>query len=161
MSRKLTRVDKEKFIEESLVKLTDEQKKIVIGTTNIDAQYTKTQRYIRMQKDSQKQEKKYLLELAMKYRHILEGLSCLDEKRWTDEKKIKAFTGILEDYCSKGVKLVEENNRVHLECLMLQRDQLKKKYEDEQAKLDKEIKKLKNMLGNGVNSVTTEVSLIQ
>lgn len=161
MSRKLTRVDKEKFIEESLVRLTDEQKKIVIGTNNIDAQYTKTQRYIRIQKDNQKQEKKHLLDLATKYRHILEGLSCLDEKRWTDEKKIKAFTDILEDYCSKGVKLVEESNRMHLECLMLQRDQLKMKYEDEQAKLDKEIKKLKDMLGDSVNSVTTEVSLIQ
>lgn len=139
MSRKLTRVDKEKFIEESLVKLTDEQKKIVLETTNHDARYDKVRRYLRIQNEGQKKEKKYLLDLATKYRHILEGLSCLDEKCWTDEKKIKAFTDILEDYCSKGVKLVEENNRIHLECLILQRDQLKKKYEDEQAKLDKEI----------------------
>ncbi len=161
MSRKLTCVDKEKFIEESLVKLTDEQKKIVIGTTNIDAQYTKTQRYIRMQKDSQKQEKKYLLELAMKYRHILEGLFCLDEKRWTDEKKIKAFTDVLESYCDKGVELVEANYRRRLENLINQREQCQKKYADELDRYDKEIKNLEVMLGDSVNSVTTEVSLIQ
>ena len=139
MSRKLTRVDKEKFIEESLVKLTDEQKKIVLETTNHDARYDKVRRYLRIQNEGQKKEKKYLLELATKYRHILDGLDCLDQKLWTDEKKIKAFTDVLEDYCEKGVKLVDENNRIHLECLILQRDQLKKKYEDEQAKLDKEI----------------------
>ena len=89
MSRKLTSVDKENVIKTSLVKLTDEQKKIVLGTTNIDAQYAKLQRYLRMQKDKQKEEHKYLLDLASKYRHILEGLDCLDNRLWTDEKKIK------------------------------------------------------------------------
>ena len=79
MSRKLTRVDKEKFIEESLVKLTDEQKKIVLETTNHDARYDKVRRYLRIQNEGQKKEKKYLLELATKYRHILDGLDCLDQ----------------------------------------------------------------------------------
>lgn len=161
MSRKLTCVDKEKFIEESLVKLTDEQKKIVLETTNHDARYDKVRRYLRIQNEGQKKEKKYLLELATKYRHILEGLDCLDQKLWTDEKKIKAFTKILDDYCEKGVKLVEANNRRRLENLICQREQCQKKYDDEMDRYDKEIKKLEVMLGDSVNSVTTEVSLIQ
>lgn len=161
MSRKLTRVDKEKFIEESLVKLTDEQKKIVLETTNHDARYDKVRRYLRIQNEGQKKEKKYLLELATKYRHILEGLDCLDQKLWTDEKKIKAFTKILDDYCEKGVKLVDANNRRRLENLIGQREQCQKKYADELDRYDKEIKKLEVMLGDNVNSVTTEMSLIQ
>lgn len=143
------------------MKLTDEQKKIVLETTNHDARYDKVRRYLRIQNEGQKKEKKYLLELATKYRHILEGLDCLDQKLWTDEKKIKAFTKILDDYCEKGVKLVEANNRRRLENLICQREQCQKKYDDEMDRYDKEIKKLEVMLGDSVNSVTTEVSLIQ
>lgn len=161
MSRKLTRVDKEKFIEESLVKLTDEQKKIVLETTNHDARYDKVRRYLRIQNEGQKQLKKHLLDLATKYRHILDGLDCLDQKLWTDEKKIKAFTDVLESYCNKGVELVEANYRRRLENLINQREQCQKKYADELDRYDKEIKNLEVMLGDGVNSVTTEVSLIQ
>lgn len=161
MSRKLTRVDKEKFIEASLEKLTDEQKKIVLETANHDARYDKVRRYLRIQNEGQKQLKKHLLDLATKYRHILEGLDCLDQKLWTDEKRIKAFTKILDEYCEKGVKLVEANNRRRLENLICQREQCQKKYDDEMDRYDKEIKKLEVMLGDSVNSVTTEVSLIQ
>ena len=161
MSRKLTSVDKEKFIEESLVKLTDEQKKIVLETANHDARYDKVRRYLRIQNEGQKQMKKHLLDLATKYRHILEGLDCLDQKLWTDEKKIKAFTDVLDSYCEKGVELVNANNRRRLENLIGQREQCQKKYADELDRYDNEIKKLKDMLGDGVKSVTTEVSLIQ
>lgn len=146
MSKKLTSEDKVKFIETSLVKLTDAEKKVVMRSPYIDKQYTNVQRYLRQHKDSSKQEQKYLLDLATKYRDILEGLSCLDEKRWTDEKKIRAFSDLLDSYCDKCVKLVEDNNRKHLERLMLQRDQLKKNYEDEQAKLDKEIAIFEDLL---------------
>ena len=161
MSRKLTCVDKEKFIEESLVKLTDEQKKIVLETANQDARYDKVRRYLRIQNEGQKQLKKHLLDLATKYRHILDGLDCLDQKLWTDEKKIKAFTDVLESYCDKGVELVEANYRRRLENLINQREQCQKKYADELDRYDKEIKNLEVMLGDGVKSVTTEVSLIQ
>ena len=162
MSRKLTCVDKEKFIEESLVKLTDEQKKIVLETANHDARYDKVRRYLRIQNEGQKKEKKYLLELATKYRHILEGLDCLDQKLWTDEKKIKAFTKILDDYCEKGVKLVEANYRRRLENLINQREQCQKKYADEMKRYDKEIEEIKMRIGDrdSANTVTTEVSLI-
>ena len=163
MSKKLTSEDKERYIETSLSKLNEEQKKVVLGTTNIDAQYTKLQRYIRMQKDKQKEEHKYLLDLASKYRHILEGLDCLDNQLWTDEKKIKTFTAILDGYCEKGVELVEANNRRRLEHLISQREQCQKKYADEMKRYDKEIEEMKMRIGyrDSANAVTTEVSLIQ
>ena len=150
MSKKLTSEDKVKFIETSLTKLTDEQKNIVLGTNNIDAQYTKVLRYIRIKNDSLKQERNYLLDLAAKYRNILEGLDCLDKKLWTDEKKIKEFTDVLETYCEKGVKLVEDSYRKHLERLRLQREQRRKEYEAEQAKYDKEINELEEKLGDKI-----------
>ena len=129
---------------------------------SIDAQYTKVQRYIRIKNDSQKQERHHLLDLATKYCHILEGLDCLDQKLWTDEKKIKAFTDILDAYCDKGVKLVEDNNRKHLERLKAQRAQRQKEYEAEQAKYDKEIEELEISLGVRPcpKVVNAEVSLI-
>lgn len=160
MSRKLTSVDKEKFIEESLVKLTDEQKKIVLETTNHDARYDKVRRYLRIQNETQKKERKCLLELATKYRHILDGLDCLDQKLWTDEEKITAFTDILEGYCEKGVELVDANNRRRLETLLSLREQCQREYADKLDRYDKEIKELKETLGDSVNTVTTEVSFI-
>lgn len=150
MSKKLTSEDKVKFIETSLTKLTDEQKNIVLGTNNVDAQYTKVLRYIRIKNDSLKQERNYLLDLASQYRNILEGLDCLDKKLWTDEKKIKEFTDVLETYCEKGVKLVEDSYRKHLERLRLQREQRRKEYEAEQAKYDKEINELEEKLGDRI-----------
>lgn len=163
MSKKLTSEDKKRYIETSLGKLSEQQKKVVFGTTNIDAQYDKVKRYIRMQKDNQKQENKYLLDLATKYRHILEGLDCLDNRLWTDEKKIKAFTATLDGYCDKGVKLVEDNNRRRLEHLISQREQCQKKYADEMKRYDKEIEEIKMRIGDrdSADTVTTEVSLIQ
>ena len=85
----------------------------------------------------------------------------MTKKLWTDEKKIKAFTDVLDSYCEKGVELVNANNRRRLENLIGQREQCQKKYADELDRYDNEIKKLKDMLGDGVKSVTTEVSLIQ
>ena len=147
MSKKLTSRDKRKFIDASLVKLTDSQKKIVLETSNLDAQYDKVRRYLRLLSDSHKQEKQLLLDLATKYRTILDGLDCIDNRLWTDEKKIKSFSDMLEGYCDKCVKLVEDNNRKHLERLKLQREQLKKKYETEQVQLDKEIAEFMNRVG--------------
>lgn len=139
MSKKLTSEDKKKFIETSLAKLTDRQKQIVIETSNLDAQYDKVRRYLRLLSDSQKHERLYLLTLANKYRTILDGLDCIDNRLWTDEKKIKAFSDLLDCYCDKCVELVEDNKRKHLERLKLQREQLLKKCKDEQVRLDKEI----------------------
>lgn len=147
MSKKLTSGDKRKFIETSLVKLTDGQKKIVLETSNLDAQYDKVRRYLRLLSDSHKQEKQLLLNLATKYRTILDGLDCIDNRLWTDENKITDFGRLLDGYCDKCNKLVEDNNRKHLERLMQQREQLKKKYETEQAQLDKKIAEFKKKMG--------------
>ena len=147
MSKKLTSEDKKKFIETSLVKLNDDQKKIVLETSNLDARYDKVRRYLRLLSDSHKQEIHYLLDLATKYRYILEGLDCIDNKLWTDEKKITDFGRFLDGYCDKCNKLVEDNNRMHLEQLMQQRELLKKRYETEQAQLDKKIAEFKKKMG--------------
>ena len=146
MSKKLTSGDKRKFIDASLVKLTDSQKKIVLETSNLDAQYDKVRRYLRLLSDSHKQEKQLLLDLATKYRTILDGLDCIDNRLWTDEKKIKSFSDMLEGYCDKCVKLVEDNNRKHLERLKMQREQHRKEYEEAQARYDKEIAALEEKL---------------
>ena len=146
MSKKLTSDDKKKFIDTSLAKLTDSQKKIIIETSNLDAQYDKVRRYLRLLSESQKQERQHLLTLANKYRTILDGLDCIDNRLWTDEKKIKAFSDLLDSYCDKCVKLIDENNRKHLERLIFQRAQLKKKYETEQSQLDKEIAEFKKKI---------------
>ena len=147
MSKKLTIEDKKKFIETSLVKLTNDQKKIVLGTSNLDARYDKVRRYLRLLSDSHKQETHHLLDLATKYHTILDGLDCLDNKLWTDEKKITDFGRLLDGYCEKCVNLIEENNRRRLENLMRQREQLKKKYEEEQAQLDMKIAEFKKKMG--------------
>ena len=70
---------------------------------------------------------------------------------------------MLEGYCDKCVKLVEDNNRKHLERHKLQRDQRRLEFETEQAKYDKEIHELEMKLGDKSipNTVVTEMSLIQ
>lgn len=148
MSKQLTSEDKKQFIESTLVKLTDKEITVVMKSPNIDKQYNNVRRYLRNHKEGQKQEQQYLLTLAIKYRHILEGLDCFDQELWTDEKKIKAFTDILDAYCDKGVKLVEDNYRRHLERLRLQREQRRKEYEAEQARYDKEIAELEEKIGD-------------
>ena len=113
---------------------------------NVDARYKCAQRYMREINEGEKGERKKALEYYQRYSDILEGLDCIDNKLWTDEKKIKAFSNLLDTYCDKCVKLVEDNNRRHLERLKLQRQQKQKEYEAEQAKYDKEIAKLENKL---------------
>jgi hypothetical protein len=62
------------------------------------------------------------------------------------EREIKAFSDLLDGYCDKCVKLVEDNNRSHLERLKFQRQQKQREYEAEQAKYDEEIAKLEAKL---------------
>ena len=97
------------------------------------------QRYMRELNEGQKGERLKAVEYYKRYREILEGLECIDDGLWTDEKKIRAFSDLLDAYGDKCVKLVEANNRKHLERLKLQREQRQKEYEAEQEKLDKEI----------------------
>ena len=123
-----------------------EQVEHLEGIENVDARYKCAQRYMRDLNEGRKGERLKALEYYKKYAQILEGLECVDNKLWTDEKKIMDFSDLLDAYCDKCVQLVEDNNRKHLERLKLQRQQMKKEYEAEQAKYDQEIAKLEEKL---------------
>ena len=142
---------------------TKEQVQHLDSITNVDARYTCAMRYMRELNEGKKGVRSKAVEYYERYSEILEGLDCIDKKLWTDEKKIKTFSNLLDSYCDKCVKLVEDNNRKHLERLKLQREQRRKEYEAEQTKFDKEINELENKLGitHYPDTIKTEVSLIQ
>lgn len=146
MSTKLTQDDKLAMMKNMYKSFSKEQVEYLERKENVDARYKCAQRYMREINEGKKGERLKALEYYKQYREILEGLECVDKKLWTDEKKIKAFSNLLDTYCDKCVKLVEDNNRRHLERLKLQRSQRQKEYEAEQAKYDKEIAELENKL---------------
>lgn len=147
MNAKLTKEEKLQSMKIMYKSFSKEQVEHLEGVTNIDARYKCAQRYMRELNEGKKGERLKALEYYKRYSEILEGLDCIDNKRWTDEKKIKAFSNLLDAYCDKCVELVDENNRNHLERLKLQRDQRRKEYEAEQARYDKEISELEKKLG--------------
>ena len=163
MSKRLTQDDKLVKLKTMYKSFTKEQVQHLDSITNVDARYTCAMRYMRELNEGKKGERSKAVEYYERYREILEGLECLDNKLWTDEKKIRAFSDLLDSYCDKCVKLVEDNNRKHLERLKHQRDQRRMEYETEQAKYDKEISELEMKLGDKrfSKTVTTEVSLVQ
>lgn len=147
MSKRLSMDDKLVMMKNMYKSFSKEQVEYLERKENVDARYKCAQRYMREINEGKKGERLKALEYYKQYREILEGLECVDKKLWTDEKKIKAFSDLLDGYCDKCVKLVEDNNRRHLERLKLQRSQRQKEYEAEQAKFDKEIAELENKLG--------------
>ena len=146
MSKRLTKDDKLVMMKNMYKSFSKEQVEYLERKENVDARYKCAQRYMREINEGKKGERLKALEYYKQYREILEGLECVDKKLWTDEKKIKAFSNLLDAYCDKCVKLVEDNNRRHLERLKLQRSQRQKEYEAEQARYDKEIAELENRL---------------
>jgi hypothetical protein len=147
MSKKLNQSDKEKLLKTMCKSFSNEQVEHLEGITNIDARYKCAQRYMRELNEGKKGERIKAMEYYKKYAEILEGLDCVDNKLWTDEKKIRAFSDLLDAYAEKCVKLVEDNDRKHLERLKLERQQKQKEYEEKQAKYDKEIAELEAKLG--------------
>ena len=147
MSKRLSKDDKLVMMKNMYKSFSVEQVEHLDRIENVDARYKCAQRYMREINEGNKGERLKALEYYKQYREILEGLECVDKKLWTDEKKIKAFSNLLDSYCDKCVKLVEDNNRRHLERLKLQRSQRQKEYEAEQAKYDKEIAELEKKLG--------------
>lgn len=147
MSKRLTKDDKLVMMKNMYKSFSKEQVEYLERKENVDARYKCAQRYMREINEGKKGERLKALEYYKQYREILEGLECVDKKLWTDEKKIKAFSDLLDGYCDKCVKLVEDNNRRHLERLKLQRSQRQKEYEAEQAKYDKEIAELEKNWG--------------
>ena len=146
MSKRLSKDDKLIMMKNMYKSFSKEQVEYLERKENVDARYKCAQRYMREINEGKKGERLKALEYYKQYREILEGLECVDKKLWTDEKKIRAFSDLLDGYADKCVKLVEENNRRHLERLILQRSQRQKEYEAEQAKYDKEISELENKL---------------
>lgn len=147
MSKKLTKDEKLQSMKIMYKSFGVEQVEHLDRIENVDARYKCAQRYLREINEGKKGERLKALEYYKRYSEILEGLDCIDNKRWTDEKKIKAFSNLLDAYCDKCVELVDENNRNHLERLKLQRDQRRKEYEEEQARYDREISELEKKLG--------------
>lgn len=146
MSKKMTRDDKLALLKTMCKSFSKEQVEHLEGVQNVDARYKCAQRYMREINEGQKGERVKALEYYKKYAEILKGLECIDQKLWTDEKKIRAFSNLLDAYCEKCVALVEHNNRRHLERLKLERSQKQKEYEAQQAKYDKEIAELEEKL---------------
>lgn len=146
MSKRLTKDDKLVMMKNMYKSFSVEQVEHLDRVENVDARYKCAQRYMRELNEGEKGERKKALEYYKRYSEILEGLECIDDGLWTDEKKITAFGRLLDAYCDKCVKLVEDNNRRHLERLKLQRQQKQKEYEAEQEKYDKEIAELENKL---------------
>lgn len=162
MSKFLTHDDKLAKLKTMYKSFTKAQVDHLNSITNVDARYTCAMRYMRELNEGKKGERLKAIEYYERYGEILEGLDCIDNKLWTDEKKIRAFSDLLDSYCDKCVKLVEDNNRKHLERLKAQRAQRQKEYEAEQAKYDKEIEELEISLGVRPypKVVNAEVSLI-
>ena len=146
MSKRLSKDDKLAMLKSMCKGFSKEQVEHLRTLENVDARYKCAQRYLRELNEGKKGERLKAVEYYKRYAEILEGLDCIDNKLWTDEKKIKAFSDLLDGYCDKCVKLVEDNNRRHLERLKVQRSQRQKEYEAEQAKYDKEIAELEEKL---------------
>ncbi len=146
MSKRLSKEDKLVELKNMCKSFEKEQVEHLEQIANVDARYKCAQRFMRKLNKGQKEERLRALELYRRYAEILEGLECIDDKLWTDEKKIKAFSNLLDTYADKCVKLVEENNRKHLERLIFQRDQHRKEYEEVQAKYDNQIAELQEKL---------------
>ncbi|MCR5779615.1 MAG: hypothetical protein K6G70_03620 [Bacteroidaceae bacterium] len=146
MSKRLTKDDKLVLLKNMCRSFSKEQIEHLERLENVDARYKCAQRYLREINEGERGIRKRALELYKQYSEILEGLECIDNKLWTDEKKIRAFSDKLDAYCDKCVKLVEDNNRRHLERLKRQRLLRQKEYEAEQAKYDKEIAELEEKL---------------
>lgn len=146
MSKKLSHDDKLVKLKTMYKSFTKVQVDHLDEISNIDARYTCAMRYMRELNEGKKGERAKAMEYYERYGEILEGLDCIDNKLWTDEKKIIDFGHLLDAYCDKCNKLIEDNNRKHLERLKAQRSQRQKEYEAEQAKYDKEIGELEKKL---------------
>jgi predicted ribosome quality control (RQC) complex YloA/Tae2 family protein len=147
MNKKMTKEDKLDSMKIMYKSFSVEQVEHLDRIESVDARYKCAQRYLREINEGKKGERAKALEYFKRYGEILEGLECIDDGLWTDEKKITAFGRLLDAYCDKCVKLVEENNRKHLERLKHQRDQHRKEFEAQQAKYEKEISELEKKLG--------------
>ena len=113
---------------------------------NVDARYKCAQRYMREINEGKKGERMKAENAYKRFGEIIDGLELIEDKRLTDETKIKHIIDLLDGFADKANKLIDENNRKHLERLKLQREQQRKEYEEAKAKYDKEIALLEEKL---------------
>ena len=146
MSKRLTNDDKLVKMKTMFKSFSKEQVEHLERIENVAARYKCAQRYMRELNEGERGERIKALEYYRRYRIILEGLDCIENKLWTNNGKIEGFGRLLDSWADKCVQLVNENNRRHLERLKLQRQQKQKEYETEQAKYDKEIAELEKEL---------------
>lgn len=147
MSKKMSIDEKLDSMRIMCKSFSKEQVEHLKSISNVDARYKCAQRYLRELNEGKKGERMKAENAYKRFREIIDGLELIEDKRLTDEAKIKHYIGLLDAFCNKGVALIDENNRKHLERLKLQRDQRRKEYEDEQARYDKEIAELEQKLG--------------
>ena len=146
MSKRITKDDKLALLKTMYKSFSKEQVEHLDHIEKVDARYRCAQRYMRGINEGKKGERVKAIEYFKRYGEILEGLECIDDGLWTDEEKITTFGRLLDTYGDKCVKLIESNNRRHLERLKQQRDQHRMEYEKEQARYDKEIAELEKKL---------------
>ena len=106
MSKRLTQDDKLAMMKNMYKSFSKEQVEYLERKENVDARYKCAQRYMREINEGKKGERLKALEYYKQYREILEGLECVDKKLWTDEKKIKAFSNLLDAYCDNETNTV-------------------------------------------------------
>lgn len=146
MSKKMSQEDKEVKLKHMCRSFDKEQIEHLKHIANVDTRYKCAQRYMRKLNEGKKGERLKAENYYKRYAEILEGLECIDDGLWTDEAKIKHIVSLLDDYGDKALKLIDENNRKHLERLKAQRDQHRKEYEEAQARYDEEITALEEKL---------------
>ena len=146
MSKLLTKDDKLARMKTMYKSFSKEQVEHLEHVENVDARYKCAQRYMREFNEGERGERKKALEYYRRYREILEGLDCIENKLWTNSTKIENFGRLLDAWGDKCVQLVNENNRRHLERLKLERSRHQKEYMEAQAKYDKQIAELEKEL---------------
>lgn len=146
MSKKLSEDEKLVALGTMCKSFTKEQVEHLDSLKTVDARYKCAQRYMREINEGKKGERIKAERAYKRYAEIIDGLECVDDGLWTDEKKIMAFSAILDAYCDKCVKLVENNNRKRLEHLKGQLELRTKSFEAETSKLKAEIVKLEEKL---------------
>lgn len=96
MSKKLSNDKKLVALKTIYKSFTKEQIEYLDRVEYVDARYKCAQWYKRELNEGEKGERKKALEYYKRYSEILEGLDSIDNKLWTDEKKIKAFSNLLD-----------------------------------------------------------------
>ena len=146
MSKKMSKDEKLVALGTMCKSFTQEQVKHLESINVVDARYKCAQRYMRELNKGKHGERAKAENAYKRFGEIIDGLELIEDKRLTDEDKIKHIIDLLDGFAEKANKLIDENNRNHLERLRFQRDQRRKEYEAEKAKYDYEIAQLEEKL---------------